>query len=148
MMWLNTIVGRTSGAAATKALSSVRYSSIGLHERTASGQIILPLDVEETVTCFCRFDICICLYTIFIHARSHFLIDLCLFINSFLLLLLSLSWLDKFWPLLLLLYWLNIRFRFGTQMIWFLQIFEYQKMTIIDFNHNIRVKNKFFSGTV
>lgn len=89
-MWLNTIVGRTSGAAATKALSSVRYSSIGLHERTASGQIILPLDVEETVTCFCRFDICICLYTIFIHARSHFLIDLCLSINSFLLLSLSL----------------------------------------------------------
>lgn len=90
MMWLNTIVGRTSGAAATKALSSVRYSSIGLHERTASGQIILPLDVEETVTCFCRFDICICLYTIFIHARTHFLIDLCLSINSFLLL--SLGW--------------------------------------------------------
>ena len=56
VMWLNTIVGRAGNGAAAKALSSVRYSSIGLHERTASGQIILPLDVEETVTCFCRFD--------------------------------------------------------------------------------------------
>lgn len=58
-MWLNTIVGRAGGGAASKALSTVRYSSIGLHERSASGQIILPLDVEETVTCFCRFDLCI-----------------------------------------------------------------------------------------
>ncbi|XP_031622697.1 MOB kinase activator-like 2 isoform X2 [Contarinia nasturtii] len=55
VMWLNTIVGRAgNSAAASKALSSVRYSTIGLHERTTSGQIILPLDVEETVTCFCR----------------------------------------------------------------------------------------------
>lgn len=60
-MWtsnvLNTIVGRTTAGAASKTLSSVRYSSIGLHERSTSGQIILPLDVEETVTCFCRFDL-------------------------------------------------------------------------------------------
>lgn len=126
MMWLNTIVGRTSGAAATKALSSVRYSSIGLHERTASGQIILPLDVEETVTCFCRFDICICLYTIFIHARSHFLIDLCLSINSFVLLFsLSVGQILALVATVILTHVLNIRFRFGTQMIWFLQIFEY-----------------------
>ncbi|XP_055314676.1 MOB kinase activator-like 2 isoform X2 [Sitodiplosis mosellana] len=54
VMWLNTIVGRAGNGAASKALSNVRYSSIGLHERTASGQIILPFDVEETVTCFCR----------------------------------------------------------------------------------------------
>lgn len=59
VMWLNTIVGRAGGGAASKALSTVRYSTIGLHERSASGQIILPLDVEETVTCFCRFDLCI-----------------------------------------------------------------------------------------
>lgn len=58
VMWLNTIVGRAGGGAASKALSTVRYSTIGLHERSASGQIILPLDVEETVTCFCRFEFC------------------------------------------------------------------------------------------
>lgn len=57
VMWLNTIVGRAGSGAASKALSTVRYSSIGLHQRSASGQIILPLDVEETVTCFCRFDL-------------------------------------------------------------------------------------------
>lgn len=70
VMWLNTIVGRTGTGAASKALSSVRYSSMGLHGRTASGQIILPLDVEETVTCFCRFDLCIWSSTLhFIHTR-------------------------------------------------------------------------------
>lgn len=69
-MWLNTIVGRAGSGAASKALSTVRYSSIGLHQRSASGQIILPLDVEETVTCFCRFD----LYTfILIHLIIEFL---------------------------------------------------------------------------
>lgn len=68
-MWLNTIVGRAGSGAASKALSTVRYSSIGLHQRSASGQIILPLDVEETVTCFCRFD----LYTfILIHLIIEF----------------------------------------------------------------------------
>lgn len=62
MMWtsnvLNTIVGRSNNAATTSSkLSNVRYSTIGLHERAMSGRIILPLDVEDTVTCFCRFDL-------------------------------------------------------------------------------------------
>lgn len=61
VMWtsnvLSTIVGRSSAGAASKTLTSVRYSSIGLHERSTSSQIILPLDVEETVTCFCRFEL-------------------------------------------------------------------------------------------
>lgn len=72
VMWLNTIVGRAGNGAASKALSSVRYSSIGLHERTASGQIILPLDVEETVTCFCRFDFYCILIIYFHHHRQTF----------------------------------------------------------------------------
>lgn len=59
VMWtsnmLSTIVGRSTAGAASKTISSIRYSSIGLHGRSTSGQIILPLDVEETVTCFCRF---------------------------------------------------------------------------------------------
>lgn len=58
LMWtsnvLSTIVGG-SKSSASKTLSSVRYSSISLHGRSASGQIILPIDVEDTVTCFCRF---------------------------------------------------------------------------------------------
>lgn len=58
LMWtsnvLSTIVGG-SKSSASKTLSGVRYSSIAIHGRSASGQIILPLDVEETVTCFCRF---------------------------------------------------------------------------------------------
>lgn len=56
-MWtsnvLNTIVGGGKSSA-SKTLASVRYSSISLHGRGSSGQAILPLDVEDTVTCFCR----------------------------------------------------------------------------------------------
>ena len=56
-MWtsaiLSNIIGvRSSTAPVVKTLSGVRYSSIS--QLNGVPHIILPLDVEDTVTCFCR----------------------------------------------------------------------------------------------
>lgn len=46
--YLNSLIGVRNNSKAR--LTSVRYSAIS----SQSSGIILPLDVEDTVTCFCR----------------------------------------------------------------------------------------------
>lgn len=62
-MWTSTFLSHLSKATSSTSKSNgpaVRYSAIpsdahGRSSNTAMPNVLLDLDVEETITCFCRF---------------------------------------------------------------------------------------------